>query len=339
MPDIKELLEKGKESIQRAKEVLSQIISPDGGNLAGAQNGSGPRPLTNEQIELAKAIFGDSINYDEVRINNSSWLSIANGEISDWDSARPFVLGNTINTVGELPDRTFIHEMMHIHQYQTQGWGYIPEAIGDRNYDYEYDELREYSQNPDYEGKRIDQFGLEQQGEIVMDYFLLSQQVGNSSFAPITLSNGEVVDSSNIDDYMKIYQPYIDEIREQRPMEGLEKEINELGEELIRETGEAIRETASEAYEGGIETAREINEGVGEITREVNQGNTSGVIWEGGEMIFETGRESAEAAIETGGEILEAGAQTGWEIIEGNGEITKEAGEDVIGWVGDKLGL
>ncbi|MCB0375310.1 MAG: hypothetical protein KDD04_05265 [Sinomicrobium sp.] len=330
MSDIAGFLEKCKESIQRAREVLSQVISADGGGN-GAQSGSGPRPLTDDQIEMARAIFGDSVNYDEVSINTGSWLAVGNGYISGWDSARPFVLGNTINTSGTLSDRTFIHEMMHIHQYQTQGWSYITDALADKGeYDYELTDLRAYSGDPDYEGRRLEQFGLEQQGQIVMDYFSLSQNADSSAFTPFTLSNGEEINSGNIDEYMELYQPYIDEIQAQRPLEGIDKEINELGEEVIRELGEGGKATVLETVEGIGEISGEINEGVSEIEREIAQGDTLGAVAEGGEMIIETGREGAEAVIETGGEVIEGVAETGWEVMEGGAEIGREAIADGI---------
>ncbi len=58
------------------------------------------RPLNSEELEIAKSVFGDSIDYDIVRIDEWSLGNLVNGDTLFVNSDRPFVTFNTINTWG-----------------------------------------------------------------------------------------------------------------------------------------------------------------------------------------------------------------------------------------------
>ncbi|MEO0592562.1 MAG: hypothetical protein AAFZ38_03195 [Myxococcota bacterium] len=106
--------------------------------LLGAE--AAGRSLTEEEIAVAREVFGDSIDYNAVRIKTGDA-----GLFSVGGNDRPFVLGNTIyfkdralfESLSKDQDRTayleakglFIHEMMHVWQYQNGGNDYLIESL------------------------------------------------------------------------------------------------------------------------------------------------------------------------------------------------------------------
>lgn len=132
------------------------------------------RGLTSGEIAMARQIFGDSIDYGRVRVHNGEylWLGLQpnntamtpNGEMyfsptrfqKDFShTAYPWPLENV----------WFMHEMTHVWQYQLGypvkwkrgnplGW-FMP-------YEYNVDE-----------SKRLCDYNMEQQGDIIGDYFAL----------------------------------------------------------------------------------------------------------------------------------------------------------------------
>ncbi|MGE0325386.1 MAG: hypothetical protein AB7K71_07125 [Polyangiaceae bacterium] len=102
--------------------VLSMFSTPVLDTLAvGSTN---ERMLTSSEREMAKRVFGDSIDYDKVRIGEGGKLlfSITQG--------REITLGNEIvSHEGKLNPHTFIHELTHVWQYQHGGGDYAPKAL------------------------------------------------------------------------------------------------------------------------------------------------------------------------------------------------------------------
>jgi len=313
MSDIIDLLKKGIESIERGKGLIGDITSKVGdkideltpivkgvaGDLAGNPLDDTATHLTEEQIEDLKEIFGDSIRYDEVILNDSSLLADLNSNFNQSGNSRPFVLGNTINSDGTLDDRELIHEMMHVYQYNRFGWDYLTMANENRTYDYDYSELQRIANDPNISGLRLDQFGLEQQGEIVADYYELTQLNGEG----IRLRDGTYVDEHNIESVMATYQPYIDEIQNTEPREGAAKEFDEAGEEITSEIGE-----------GSEEVLGETREAVGEVKDHLDDGDYLGAAGETLEGAAEITGEALEGAAEVTGEFIEGTAETGWEL-------------------------
>ena len=84
------------------------------------------RSLNDREIDLAQSVFGDSIDYSLVRIDE--WALTASEVVNE---DRPYVMFNTINTWGPLDDdQTLIHELTHIWQYQVEyGADYAPLAL------------------------------------------------------------------------------------------------------------------------------------------------------------------------------------------------------------------
>lgn len=129
---------------------------------------SSARPLTDGEIELARSIFGESVDYGQVRMIRRKWWPF---------QPRGIVMAPTGN-IHFHPDSPnwsedfaherlslqglFVHEMTHVWQTQKRGRFYLP-LMRHPFCRYTYD-LRP--------GLPFDRYGLEQQAEIVRHAFL-----------------------------------------------------------------------------------------------------------------------------------------------------------------------
>ncbi|NMY72295.1 DUF2345 domain-containing protein, partial [Pseudomonas sp. WS 5414] len=131
------------------------------------------RALTEGEITLAKRVFGDSIDYDKVRLRDEDYVPwqgatyaiSPNGHIyfgeslrgvSDWSLEEPESQG------------FFIHEMTHVWQHQH---GVNVLLVG------AYQQVKQFLVSNQYAyhlepGKTLKDFNIEQQGDIVRDYFM-----------------------------------------------------------------------------------------------------------------------------------------------------------------------
>lgn len=126
------------------------------------------RPLTKEEIEKGKTIFGDKLNYNLIRIDEKATIMTK-------DKGIIYVGFNTINSWGALREDIFIHELVHVWQYQQFGAGYISNALkaqtSKEGYNYAYNKGWEKSAS-------IHDFNAEQQADIVQDYYRLKKGFG-----------------------------------------------------------------------------------------------------------------------------------------------------------------
>lgn len=133
------------------------------------------RPLTAGEIELARTVFGDSLDYSVVLVHNHAYPLL--GGFQPGDTA--------VTPNGEmyfpapsfLPDfsadsssnaRWFVHEMVHVWQYQ-RGYPVSEQGMnrGSLRYDYDLD-ARCGDQC------RLADYDIEQQGEIIADYVAMT---------------------------------------------------------------------------------------------------------------------------------------------------------------------
>jgi hypothetical protein len=125
------------------------------------------RPLTPEEVALARSVFGDAIDYAQVGVANRKWAFFQprNVTMAPLGSIH-FHPGGGLYC-GDFAcadvDRQglFIHEMVHVWQHQ-KGM-FLPIR---RHPFCRYD----YSLKP---GWRLERYGIEQQAEIVRHIFLL----------------------------------------------------------------------------------------------------------------------------------------------------------------------
>ena len=119
------------------------------------------RGLTAAEVALARSVFGTQLQTDAVRLVACRWVlrgyAISpNGHVyfhpDDW---REDFAQADLNTQSWL-----IHELVHVWQVQ-QGMAVLRRALFDRRYRYQL-----------VQGKQFLSYGIEQQAQIVQDYFV-----------------------------------------------------------------------------------------------------------------------------------------------------------------------
>jgi hypothetical protein len=131
------------------------------------------RPLTAGEIDLARSIFGDSIDYSKVRLIKGKWWPFQprNAAMAPMGNIYFHPEGggwsDDFSTENVHRQAFFIHEMVHVWQAQAKGRFYLPLM---RHPFCRYD----YELTP---GKPFGRYGLEQQAEIVTHRFLADRGV------------------------------------------------------------------------------------------------------------------------------------------------------------------
>lgn len=128
------------------------------------------RSLTAGEVKLARAVFGDAINYADVRICHRKWaffqpsnrVMAPMGNIHFHPASKSYV--DDFATAKPHQRALFIHEMVHVWQAQTRGrWFLVLMRWPLDKYAYNLDPNRPFKA-----------YGLEQQAKMVEDYYLLS---------------------------------------------------------------------------------------------------------------------------------------------------------------------
>lgn len=123
------------------------------------------RPLTRGEKRLAQSVFGQALAVEQIRVYAARWVikhyAISpNGHIyfhpQDW---RP-----DFSTASLGIQAWFIHELVHVWQFQ-QGLKVVRKALFNRRYRYQLIAHRDFLS-----------YGLEQQAQMVQDYFLNREQ-------------------------------------------------------------------------------------------------------------------------------------------------------------------
>lgn len=128
------------------------------------------RPMTAREIELARSVFHDAIDYTKVRIHKRKWWWFQPRKITMAPDGHLWFHPNSDLFCDDFCDRDlglqglFIHELVHVWQHQ-QGI-FLPLK---RHPFCRYD----YSLKP---GWTLERYGIEQQAEIVRHYFLLKNK-------------------------------------------------------------------------------------------------------------------------------------------------------------------
>lgn len=133
----------------------------------------GERPLTPGEIELARSMFGTAIDYSIVTIRRRKWFPFQPRKVTMAPRGHLHFHPLGHNYCDDFAHASlhlqahFIHEMTHVWQVQTRGKWYL---LLKRPFSSRYD----YSLKP---GWNLDQYGIEQQAEIVKHAFMLRQGV------------------------------------------------------------------------------------------------------------------------------------------------------------------
>ncbi|MCF8244480.1 MAG: hypothetical protein K9J37_07175 [Saprospiraceae bacterium] len=127
------------------------------------------RPLSPLEKEMATSVFGNSLNLNAIRIDERAKIGCQKRNIA-------YVSYFTINSWGRLRPETLVHELVHIWQYQHLGGAYISRALRAQRSQagYDYGGLEALRTSMEGNGKITD-FNLEQQAEIISDYFCLRE--------------------------------------------------------------------------------------------------------------------------------------------------------------------
>ena len=131
------------------------------------------RPLTSGETRLARGIFGDSIDYAQVRMFRRKWWPFQPrnaamapmGDIYFHPEGGAWSDDFTKESIGR--QAFFMHEMTHVCQAQAKGRFYL---LLMRHPFCRYEFHLE-------QGKPFDRYGLEQQAEIVRNRFLADHGV------------------------------------------------------------------------------------------------------------------------------------------------------------------
>lgn len=133
------------------------------------------RHLTPGETTLARKYFNDSINYNSVKIFNRAVMGLfgqntlgmsPNGNIYFADKEDRFPDFSNKNAYDQ---KTFIHEMTHVAQHQNGTHVPLQALLTYLTYGYKYDDAYDYRIETN---APFDLMNLEQQAEIMEDYFL-----------------------------------------------------------------------------------------------------------------------------------------------------------------------
>lgn len=127
------------------------------------------RPLNSSERNDANNLFGKSIRTDRIRLNPQSKIA------RKYHIA--FVSFYTIHCSKEITASVFIHEVVHIWQFENFGSPYIIRALRAQRSEEGYDYGGAYGLYKGYKkGKNLLDYNYEQMAEIVMDGYLLKQE-------------------------------------------------------------------------------------------------------------------------------------------------------------------
>jgi len=149
------------------------------------------RPLTAAEYRLLEPIFGNSVPYDLIRIDERAYAG------PSWANFY-YVSFHTINGWRPMNAPTLVHEVVHIWQYTHRGAAYIPRALYAQTtkMGYNYGGLE-----PLRLSRELEAFNYEQQADIIEDAFRLA----NGYQAQWVRGRGAEV--------LPDFYPYLDEIR------------------------------------------------------------------------------------------------------------------------------
>ncbi|MEZ4909619.1 MAG: hypothetical protein R2774_02030 [Saprospiraceae bacterium] len=126
------------------------------------------RGLNAEELKLTQYFFKDSLMPEFIKVDNTAHLLTHKIAIA-------YVGFNTINYKRKLKNSVFIHELVHIWQYQRYGTVYMGRAISAQRSKegYDYGGVSKLYQSM-IRGKRLEDFNFEQQAEIIEDYYKIT---------------------------------------------------------------------------------------------------------------------------------------------------------------------
>lgn len=143
------------------------------------------RPLHAWEKKLARGIFGKSINYQRVRVDEYAFAGPRQFRLC-------YVSFYCINSWGKMDNSLLVHELAHVWQYQKLGIVYVPRALAAQRSPegYNYGGAQGLKEAR-LAGRSLHDFNLEQQADIVSDYYRICEgyppQWGSAGVAALPL--------------------------------------------------------------------------------------------------------------------------------------------------------
>ncbi len=122
--------------------------------------------LTAAQRLAAESVFGESLNYDRILIDNHAAIACKKGNFA-------YVSFHIVNHFGRIEDWHLIHELMHVWQYERVGAPYILYALQAQHSPESYN----YGGTMgliEHQKMGLRAFNFEQQADIIADYFRIT---------------------------------------------------------------------------------------------------------------------------------------------------------------------
>lgn len=142
------------------------------------------RSMTAGEITLAKTVFKSEIDYDLPKVFNEKWALFQptdramapNGNIYYAKGNADYRADFSVAGVGVHAKATFIHELAHVWQHQN-GVNVIARGIFERDYDY----------LPLTTQTKFADLGIEEQAQLIRDYFYLLNNFHGKNWPPISV--------------------------------------------------------------------------------------------------------------------------------------------------------
>jgi hypothetical protein len=135
------------------------------------------RNLTPGEIDLAKTLFGDAIDYTQVKIFKIKYMPFQGKNVSMAPNGHIYFNNNYREDFSKENTHLqahFIHEMTHVWQYQNHILN-PKRAFAKELLQHKFKYAAAYSYTLDQNKDLLD-YGMEQQATIVQDYFHLTQK-------------------------------------------------------------------------------------------------------------------------------------------------------------------
>ncbi|MEM9920317.1 MAG: hypothetical protein AAF990_19630 [Bacteroidota bacterium] len=127
------------------------------------------RSLHPWEVQLARSVFGNTINYRRVRIDERAFVGPRQKRFC-------YVSFYMINAWGPMDNALLIHELVHIWQYERFGAVYMPRALAAQRtvMGYDYGGVGRLKLCKDNHFG-LQHFNYEQQGDIIADYYRIRE--------------------------------------------------------------------------------------------------------------------------------------------------------------------
>ena len=132
------------------------------------------RSLTQDEIELAKTVFGNAIDYSTVTVTDGKFAFFQPKGTAMAPDGNLYMYGcykDDYSKEDPLSRSHFIHEMTHVWQFQNKILNPVV-AAAELSLKHKFNYFAAYSFHLDATKDLID-YGMEQQASIVQEYFLI----------------------------------------------------------------------------------------------------------------------------------------------------------------------